>query len=73
MNIEDDNNTAKDGDDKVQKITGILSKTTLDSGDRETVPLPVGKMNFFVNEVTILFTSKRDFLTFCKELFKIRI
>ena len=53
MTIDEDN-PSKDGDDKVQKITGILSKTTLDSGDRETVPLPVGKMNFFVNEVNVI-------------------
>ena len=49
----DEINLPKDSDDKVQKITGILSKTTLDSGDKETVPLPIGKMNFFVNEVCV--------------------
>lgn len=59
MNVDEEKETAsRDGDVKVHKITGILSKQTLDSGDKETVPLPFGKMNFFVNEVRLFI--KRD-------------
>ena len=47
MNVDEDKENMED---KVQKITGILSKQTLDSGDKMPVT-PVAKMNFFVNEV----------------------
>ena len=47
MNVDEDRENL---DDKVHKITGILSKQTLDPGDKVPVT-PVGKMNFFVNEV----------------------
>ena len=47
MNVDEDK---ENSEDKVQKITGILSKQALDSGDKMPVT-PVAKMNFFVNEV----------------------
>ena len=49
MNVDEDKENVED---KVQKITGILSKQTLDSGDKIPVT-PVAKMNFFVNEVMV--------------------
>ena len=58
MNIDDEReNPGRDIEDKVQKITGILSKQTLDTTDKESVPSPVGKMNFFVNEVGLFSTA----------------